>query len=75
MKQKCRTEFYHVEKLVPVDFYSYMLKVSGDQIVDLSTAKRWVVHFSSDNSDLKDKTHSRLPCTAGTPQNDETSIS
>jgi len=75
MKQKYRTEFFHMEKMVPIDFYSCLLNVSGDQTVDLSIAKWWVVHFSSGNSDLKDKTHSRLPCTAAIPQNDEVSIS
>jgi hypothetical protein len=39
--------------------------------VDVSTVRRWVVRFSSDDSDVKDKPHFGQPCTAVTPRNEE----
>ena len=42
-----------------------------NQTVDVSTVRQWVVHFSSDDSKVKDKPCSGLPCTAVTPQNEE----
>jgi len=39
--------------------------------VDVSTARRWVVRFSSGNTDVKDKPRSGRPCTAVTPRNEE----
>ena len=37
----------------------------------VSTVRRWAAHFSSGNSDLKDKPRSGRPCTAVTPRNKE----
>jgi len=39
--------------------------------VDVSTVRQWVVHFSSGDSDVKDKPHSGQPCRAVAPQNEE----
>jgi len=39
--------------------------------VDVSTVRWWVVHFSSGDSDVKDKPCSEWPCTAVTPQKEE----
>jgi hypothetical protein len=39
--------------------------------VDVSTVRGWVALFSSGDSDMKAKPHSRQPCTAITPQNEE----
>ena len=39
--------------------------------MDVSTARRWVVRFSSGNTDVKDKPRSGRPCTAVTPRNEE----
>jgi hypothetical protein len=39
--------------------------------VVVSTVKQWVVHFSSGDSDVKDKRRSRWPCTAVTLRNEE----
>ena len=39
--------------------------------MDVSTVWRWVAHFSSGDSDVKDKPHSGRPCTAVTPRNEE----
>ena len=62
MKQTCVTEFLHVEKVAPIDIHQHLLNVSGDQIVDVSTVRLWVVCFSSGNSNMKDKSNSRWPC-------------
>jgi len=51
MKQRCVTEFLHAEKeTIPIDIHCCLLKVYGDQIVDVSTVKWWVVHFNSGGS-------------------------
>ena len=39
--------------------------------MDVSTVGRWVVCFSSGNSNIKDKPHSRWPCIGVTPRNEE----
>ena len=36
--------------------------------MDVSTVRLWVVHFSSGDSDMKDKPCSGQPCTAVTPE-------
>jgi len=71
MKQRCVIEFLHAEKIAPNDIHRHLLNVYGDQTVDVSTMRRWVARFSSGNSDVKDKPHSRRPCTAVTPRNEE----
>ena len=43
----------------------HFLSSYGDQTVDVSTVRQWVI------SDRKDKPYSRQPCTAVTPQNEE----
>jgi len=51
-KQRCVTEFLHVgEKMAPTD-----------EPVGISTVSWWVVHFSSGDSDVKDKLCSGQPC-------------
>jgi len=67
MKQRCVIEFLHVEKIAPYDIHRCLLNVYGDQTVDVSTVRRWVVRFSSGDSDVKDKPRSGRPCTAVTP--------
>ena len=58
--------------MAPTDTHQCLLNVSGDQTEDVSTMKWWwVVCFSSDDSDVKDKPCSKQPCTAITPQNAE----
>jgi len=46
IKQRCVTEFLHVEKIEPIDIH-LLLNAYGDQTVHVSTVKRWVVSFSS----------------------------
>jgi len=43
--------------------------------MDVRTVRRWVVCFSRDDSDVKDKTRYRQPCTGVTPQNEEHCLS
>ena len=50
MKKKCIITFLRAEKMAPMDFHRHLLNVDGDLRVDMSTLRRWVVHFSSDNS-------------------------
>ena len=46
LKQRCITEFLHAEKMVPTDIHQHLLNIYGDQTVDVSTVRQWVVHFS-----------------------------
>jgi len=55
MKQRRVTEFIHAEKITPTDIYQLLLNAYGDQRVDVSTVRRWVVHLSSDNRDVEDQ--------------------
>ena len=34
------------KKMAPIDLHSHLLKAYGDQTVDVSTVRQWVVHFS-----------------------------
>ncbi|MEQ5146202.1 hypothetical protein ABN231_18065, partial [Proteus mirabilis] len=38
------------KKIVPTDIYQHLLNVGGDQTVDVSTVRQWVVCFSSGDS-------------------------
>jgi len=70
MRQRGITEFLHVEKIVPTDIHDCLLNVYGDQTADVRWW--WVVCFSTDNSNVKDKPRSsRQPCTAVMPENEE----
>ena len=53
MKQRCVTEFLHAEKIEPIDIHLCLLDVYGDQRVDVSTVRQWVVHFGSGDSNSK----------------------
>ena len=52
LKQRCGIECLHVEKMAPTDIHGYMLNVSGDQTVNVSTVRWWVVCFSNSGSPL-----------------------
>ena len=71
MKQRCVTEFLHAEKIVPNDIPQCLMKVYGDQTVDVSTVRQWVACFSSGDSNVKDKPYSAQPSTAVTLQNEQ----
>ena len=51
MKQRCVTEFLHVEKRGPTDIHRFLTSIYGDKAVNVNTVRWWVVHFSSDKSD------------------------
>jgi len=46
-----RTEFLHAEKMLPTDNCQCLLKVYGNQTVDVSTVRQWVVCSSSGDSE------------------------
>ena len=50
MKQKCVTKFLYAEKMAPIDIHRCLLNIYGDQTVDVSAMKRWVVFFSGGDS-------------------------
>ena len=75
IKERCATEFLPAEKMTPGGFCLCLLNVQGKQTVDVNTLRRWVVCFSSADSDTKDKPYSRWPCTAVTPWMKNVSIS
>jgi len=39
------------KKIVPTDIYQHLLNVGGDQTVDVSAVRQWVVCFSSVDGD------------------------
>ena len=61
MKQRCVTEFLHVETMAPTDIHRHLLNIYGDQTVDVGTVRQRVVHFDSGNGDVKDEPHCRCP--------------
>ena len=46
MKQRCVTEFLHLEKISPTDIYQHLLNVYEDQPRDVSTVRWWVVQLA-----------------------------
>ena len=71
VKQTCGIELPCAEKITPIDIHWCLLNIYGDQTVDVNTVKQGVVHFSSGDSDMKDKAWSGRPYIAVTPQNEE----
>ena len=51
LKQRCVTEFLHVEKNSPMDIHGCLLNFYGKLAVDVSTVRQRIVHFSSDASE------------------------
>ena len=43
MKQRCVIK--HTEKMTPTDIHLHLLNVYGDQTMDVSTVRQWVMHF------------------------------
>ena len=62
MNQRCVTEPLCEEKMTPPDIYWCLLNVDGDQLADLSAVMQQVVHFSSGDSNIKDRPQYELPC-------------
>lgn len=56
-----------LERIPPCGKYGthwHFHSADGDQTVDVSTVKQWVMSFSSDYRDMKDKPHYKQPYTA-----------
>jgi len=47
IKESCVTGFLSVEKIVPIDIHWHYVNVYGDQTLDVSSVRWWVVHFIS----------------------------
>jgi len=47
MKQRCGIKFIHVKKIAHIDIHQCLLNVDGDQRVNESRPRWWMVHFSS----------------------------
>jgi len=45
LKQRCVIEFFHEERMASSDIHECLLNVYGDQTVDVSIVRWWVVHF------------------------------
>ena len=71
MEHRSGFEFLHAKKMAPTDIHQCLLNVCGKQTVDRSTVRRWVVCYSSGNSNVKDKPRSGWPHTAVMPWNEE----
>ena len=50
MKQRCKIEFLHTEKMESTGIHQHLLNIYGDQTVDVSTLRWCVVHFSTGDS-------------------------
>jgi len=50
------------KRMAHAEIYQSLLNVCGDQTVDVSTERWWVVCFSNGHCDLKNKSYSRWPC-------------
>ena len=50
------------KKLHPLTFYGCLLNIYGDQTLDVSIGRWWVVCFSNGDSDVKNKPHSTVSC-------------
>ena len=70
-EQWCGIEFLYLEKIAPTGSHRPLLNIYGEQTVDVSTVRWWVMCFSSGDSGLKDKPCSRPQCTAVMSQNEE----
>ena len=51
-EQRCVTEFFHTEKMVPNDIYQGLLNIYREQIVYVSRVRQLVLWFSSGDSGL-----------------------
>lgn len=71
MKQSLSLNYTVWKKIAPTNICWHLLSIHGHQPVDVSTVRWWLVHFSSGDSKVKNKPHSKQLCTAITPQNEE----
>jgi len=59
VKQRGGNEFLRAEEIKLIDIHWHLLNVYGNQGVDVSTVRQWMVFFSSDDSNMQDKPCSR----------------
>ena len=52
MKQRYATKLLHVKKMVPTGIHQCLQIICGDQTVNASTVRWWVMHFSSTGADF-----------------------
>lgn len=71
MKQRCVIEFLHAENVKAVDIHRRLVNVYGDEAVDVSTVRRWVSRFRSNDCTVEDKPRCGRPCTAVTSENEQ----
>lgn len=71
MKQRCVIEFLHAEKIAPSDIHKRLLKVYGEQTVDVNTVKQWIMCFSSGDNSECDKSCSVQPSKSENSQKEE----
>jgi len=62
LEQRWGIKFLHAEKIAPTDVHQHLLNIYGDQTVDVSTVRCWVMCLSGGSSDMKDKPYSRWLC-------------
>ena len=66
-KQRAIIEFLTAEKVPPIEIHRRMQVVYGDQCVDVSTVRHWVMRFKDGEmgkADLSDRTRNGRPVTA-----------
>jgi len=51
MKQRRGNEFSVWKKMASIDIHGHLVNNNGDQIVDVSTVRQWVLQFSCSGSD------------------------
>ena len=51
MNLRCVMKFLHAEKAALINICVFLLNVYGEQTVDVSAVRWWVVHFSRGDSD------------------------
>ncbi|KAG8222260.1 hypothetical protein J437_LFUL001458 [Ladona fulva] len=71
IKQRCVIEFLAVEEIAPIEIHRRLLKVYGDDTIDVSNVRRWVRHFKGGEKGVHDKPRPGRPCTAVIPQIEE----
>jgi len=57
-----KVNFSMQKKMELTGIHRHLLNIYGDQTVDASTVRSSMVHFSSGNGNMKDKSHSGWPC-------------
>jgi hypothetical protein len=70
-KQKYVIEFLHAEEIAPFDIDQHLPNIYGDRTVYVSKVRRWVVCFSSGDSNVRGRPRSMWLCTAISLQNEE----